>query len=278
VHDLIPIEHDEHFPRGIRGRLKWHLQKYALSRIADSIITDSTASHNAIVRIMRMNPDRVVAVPLAARSSIQPMKDKKRLSEIAKKYKLNNRFILYVGDINWNKNILGMLSAYSMYAAKEKNPVPLVCVGAAFTNMNTPEASEIHARIHALNLQSYVRLTGFVSDEELCGLYSMASVFLYPSIAEGFGFPVLEAMICACPVITSNVSSIAEIAGPATTINPQKPEDIRGAIDMILSLSSSARAELVSRGKVWAESFSWHAVAQQTVNVYEKTLSYRARV
>jgi glycosyltransferase involved in cell wall biosynthesis len=278
VHDLIPIEYETHFPRGIRGSLKWQLQKYALWRTADTIITDSVASQQAIVRIMGMDSERVVAVPLAARSSIQLMKDKKRLSEIAKKYKLSSKFILYVGDINWNKNILGILSAYSKYATKEKSPVPLVCVGAAFTNMSIPEAQEIHARIRAMRLENHVLCTGFVADEELCGLYSLASVFLYPSFAEGFGFPVLEAMTCGCPVITSNVSSVVEIAGPATTVDPHKPEDIRHAIDMILSLSSAARAHLVAQGTAWASSFSWRKTAQRTVKIYEETLRHRARV
>lgn len=165
-----------------------------------------------------------------------------------------------------------------MYAAKQKNPVPLVCVGAAFTNMAIPEAQQIHARIRAMGLEDKVVLTGFVPDEQLCGLYSLASVFLYPSFAEGFGFPVLEAMTCGAPVITSNVSSVAEIAGPATTVNPQQPEDIRGAIDMILSLSSSARADVVSRAKAWARTFSWRKTAEQTVRIYEETLRHRARV
>lgn len=248
-HDLIPIVYPDHFPRGIRGEIKWQIQKRALAHIALSIITDSQASKNDIEQILQYPKERIFSIPLAPRKVFQPIKDKKILSKLRETYKLNNKFILYVGDINWNKNIPGLLDSV--------HNLELICVGKAFVDYPT-------------EMPKNARTLGFVSDEDLAGLYSMAQALVCPSFAEGFGFPVLEAMACGCPVVTSNISSLMEIAGPAITVDPYKPEDIRKGIDMILSLSSGARHDMITKGFDWEKRFTWEKVAQDTVAVYEK--------
>lgn len=245
--------HADHFPRGIRGELKWQIQKLLIKKVAKNIITDSHASKHDIQQVLGFSPEHVFLIPLAPRVVFKPNK----LSEVRKKYKLNNKYVLYVGDVNWNKNIPGLLDSVSN--------LPLVCVGKAFVDYQT-------------EMPKNVKKLGFVSDEELAGLYSMAEVLVYPSYAEGFGFPVLEAMACGCPVVTSNVSSLVEIAGPAIMVNPYKPDDIRRGIDLALGLSASARHDMVASGFEWVKKFTWKKTAHATAKIYEKTINNYTRI
>lgn len=256
-HDLIPISYKTHFPRGIRGEIKWQIQKRVLKGIAQNIITDSQASKDDIEHLLKYPGEHIFSIPLAPRAVFRPVTDKIVLSELKKRYKLNNKFILYVGDVNWNKNVPGLLDSV--------DKLPLVCVGKAFANYQIEKSMN-------------VIIPGFVSDEDLAGLYSMAAALVYPSFAEGFGFPVLEAMACGCPVVTSNVSSLVEISGPAVTVDPYKPKDIRRGIDVIVSVSDEQRTNMIQKGFDWVHHFTWQKVAQETVAVYEKTLSNNSGV
>lgn len=249
-HDLIPIVHAAQFPPGIRGKIKWQIQRRTITHVAQNIITDSQASKNDIERVLSYPKERIFSIPLAPRAVFRPITDKKVLSKLKETYKLNNKFILYVGDINWNKNVPGLLNSV--------HDIELICVGKAFADYPTNKKS--------------VTFLGFVPEEDLAGLYSMAEALVYPSFAEGFGFPVLEAMACGCPVVTSNVSSLVEIAGPAIMVDPYVPEDIQRGIDTALSLSSSDRRKMIVKGFKWVKKFTWKNVVSQTISVYEKTL------
>ena len=263
VHDLIPIVYAEHFKRGIRGELKWQIQRRSLMRVAKTIITDSNSSKADIERVLNFASSRVFAIPLAPRSIFRSTTDRKELSEVRKKYGLNNKFILYVGDVNWNKNVLGVILAFHLYAKKQKE-VSLVCVGKAFAEPGLPEAQAIRAHIDRLGLGNAVKMPGFVSDDDLAALYTQAEELLYPSFAEGFGFPVLEAFACGCPVVAGDIPSLSEIAGPAILVDPGSTESIAKGM---------AQARSVSKQKClsWAARFTWKKVAHQTVRVYEKT-------
>jgi glycosyltransferase involved in cell wall biosynthesis len=146
-------------------------------------------------------------------------------------------------------------------------------VGKAFIDPALPEAIAIGKHIHQLGIQERVIMPGFVSDEDLVGLYAQAEALLYPSFAEGFGFPVLEAQASGCPVITSNTSSVVEIAGPAVLVDPTKTEDIRHGLDMILSLTSENRRILIQKGLDWSRQFTWEKVAHATAHVYAETFN-----
>lgn len=246
VHDLIPVVYPDHFPRGLRGEIKWQIQKNVLKHTAKNIITDSHASKLDIERLLGFPADQVFVVQLAPRAVFKPVTS----SEIRKKYTLNNKYVLYVGDINWNKNIPALLDSV--------HNVELVCVGKAFADYPARKKN--------------VTFLGFVPDEDLAELYSMAEALVYPSFAEGFGFPVLEAMACGCPVVTSTVSSLVEIAGPAIMVNPYKTEDIQRGTDRILALSKEKRQELIQKGFEWVKKFTWKNVARQTIFVYENVL------
>lgn len=267
VHDLIPLVYPEHFPAGIRGLLKWQVQRWGLRRAA-RIIAVSEASKRDIVRIAGVSSDAVDAIHSAPAGAYHSVTEKALLATVATKYKLPKRFILYVGDINWNKNIIGLLKAF-----QKQREVKLVLVGKAFVDRSVPEANGIQASIDALGIRDEVIMPGFVPFEDLPALYSLASVYVQPSFYEGFGLPVLEAMAAGCPVISSHASSLAEIAGPAIMIDPNNPVDIASRLREGLTMPADKRQTLIQNGMLWAKRFSWEAVAHQTVQSYEKAIA-----
>lgn len=240
------------------------MQKRALMRVAETIITDSNSSKADIERVLNVPGERVFAIPLAPRSIFRPETNKRRLSEVRKKYKLNTRFILYVGDVNWNKNIPGLLEAFHLYAKSSKETAQLLLVGKAFVDADLPETREIRRHIGRLGIENVVT-PGFVSDEDLVSLYSQAQMAVLPSFAEGFGFPVLEAMACGCPVVASRIPSLSEIAGPAILVDPGNAQSIANAMAQARSISKKT-------SQSWAARFSWEKAAHRTMSVYEKTL------
>lgn len=273
VHDLIPLVFPDKFPRGMRGELTWQIQKFSL-RLAHTIITDSEASKKDVVRMAGIPSEKINVVHLAPAPIFKPVADTVLLTSVKAKYALPDRFILYVGDVNWNKNISGMLRAFRELRTQNAklNNTKLILVGKAFGDDRLPEMQEINRLIQSLHLTREVKKLGFVPDKDLPVLYSLASVYVAPSFYEGFGLPVLEAMACGCPVVTGEGSSLREIAGPAVLADPANPESISRGIRRVLHLSTVQYAKLSESGIAWAKKFTWREVARQTVAIYEKAL------
>lgn len=285
VHDIIPIQFPEHFPRGIRGEIKWQIQK-SLIKIMDRIITDSKASRESIVQNINVPEDRVSVIPLAPAEHFAPVKNATVLQKAQKKYSLPRLFVLYVGDINWNKNIFGLLRAFRDVIFHKTAPfgsvnkantdmrldLRLVLVGKAFKNNKLNEAQEIDKVIHKLGIASNVIKLGYVEDKDLPSIYSLARVYIQPSFAEGFGLPVLEAMACGCVVVSSCNSSLQEIAGPAIRIQPESPESIAQGMLQGLLLPEDKLKAYKQKAANWCRKFSWEMVARATVKTYEQAL------
>lgn len=271
VHDLIPLVYPERFPRGIRGELKWLLQKRALLN-ADRIITDSKASKIDIQKIVGLSPEKIDVVYLAPSPIYKPISDKRFLFQVKQRYSLPEQFILYVGDVNWNKNIIGMLKALKELKSRNSNSenIKMVFVGKAFLDDSLSETQEINKTIQSLGVFGDILKPGFVPEEDLVALYNIANVYLQPSFAEGFGFPVLEAMACGCPVVTSRTSSLSEIAGPSILIDPHDPQDIARGICSTLRLRT--KPELSKEAIAWTKNFTWKKTADETISVYEKAV------
>ena len=161
VHDLIPIGFPDHFPKGLRGELKWQAQKLSL-RGAARIIADSNASKTDIHELIGFPKERIDVVHLAPSPIFRPMAGQTARDRVRKKYNLPERFILYVGDINWNKNINGMLKAF-----REIKNTKLVLVGKAFLDDTLIETQEIDRMIHLLGLSEAIVKLGFVAEEDL---------------------------------------------------------------------------------------------------------------
>jgi glycosyltransferase involved in cell wall biosynthesis len=276
VHDLIPIRHSEHFPRGIRGDIKWKLQKWML-RTADRIITDSLASKNDITEHTQIPEEIIDVIYLAPDGMFSRELSKSNLAKVKTKYRLPTDYLLYTGDVNWNKNIPGFIDAYHLVKtdrrihAPVRNRLKLVLVGKAFADDQLAEMKEINGKIKALNLTGDVLKVGYVEQLDIPSIYKLASCYIQPSFAEGFGLPPLEAMACGCPVVTSGSSSLAEIAGPSVSAASASPHDLSDAIVRTLRMSVKQRADLLRDCKTWAARFSWEKTARETAAVYQKT-------
>lgn len=269
IHDLIPLVFPSHFPSGIRGAIGWFIQRNLLSR-AHRVLVDSHASARDVSRIAGISQERIDVVYLAPSPAFRSLNDREMLTRVKRAYKLPDTYMLYVGDVNWNKNVMGLLQAFRLLAS----PMPslaLVLVGKAF-RQHSREAREIDRYIHREGLGDAVVRVGGVPLEDLVALYSLASVYIQPSFYEGFGLPVLEAMACGVPVVTSKAGSLCEIAGPAITAESTSPEDIARGIDKALRLAPAKRAALVAAQGAWVKTFTWETVAHETVRSYEKAL------
>jgi glycosyltransferase involved in cell wall biosynthesis len=273
VHDLIPLKYPKHFPPGLKARLVWQWQKLVLSQ-AQAIITDSQASKQDIVNLSPVRSDRVQVIYLAPDQLFRPLTDQKKLLSIKKKYGLPDKFVLYVGDLNWNKNIpfLAQTCLQLQY--------PLVVVGRQALNQSYnrkhPENQDLVSfqKLVKQNPRQILCL-GFVPTAELVAIYNLAVCYAQPSRAEGFGLPVLEAMACGCPVITSQATSLAEISGSAAClINPHQPETLKQALRSFWQ-DPTLRKHYAQLGLTQARKFSWEKTARATLkayqDVYEKT-------
>lgn len=265
IHDAIPLVFLDKFPSGIKGKIKLHVQKFSLGS-TKAIITVSHHSKTDIVKYLGVPADKIHVIHLAVDEKFQPV-DERVKQAIKQKYDLPDSFFLYVGDVNYNKNIPRLVEAF---ARLPDDRAHLVLAGKAFENKSLPEVQTIEQATQESGKSSYVHTIGFVPDEDVVALYNLATAYVQPSLYEGFGLPVLEAMQCGTPVISSDTSSLKEIIGDAAfVIDPHSSDSITRAFEKILS-DDALRQNLGQRGLVQAAKFSQKEFADQTVQVYEK--------
>ena len=270
VHDLTPLVFPSDFPVGIKGNIQLEIQK-SLLRNANVIITDSDSSRKDIIRILNIQGEKVHVVPLAAAEHFKKLTlSKKEEEAIRQKYALPEKFLLYVGDVTANKNLPRLVRAVL------KLDIPLFLVGKAiaddaFDTSNPWNKDRLVVR-KLIKDQENIRTLGFVPDEELVILYNLATVFVMPSIYEGFGLPVLEALSCGAPVITANAGSLPEVAGDAAMyVDPYSEESIK---DQIYKLYNDAplRSKMSEKGLRQAGQYSWKKTADMTYRAYQAAL------
>lgn len=267
VHDLIPLVFPKNFPVGIKGSIKWKLQKAAL-RNCDAIITDSQCSKKDIFKYTGIDEQKVNVAYLAAEQNFK--KNNSSNSAIKKKYNLPDKFVLYVGDVTWNKNLPNLIEAV------DKKNLPLVLVGKALVadkfDKNNPWNQDLLKVQNLTENNINIFRLGFVENEDLVDLYNAATVFAMPSLYEGFGLPILEAMSCGCPVVTTKQGSIPEIAGNAAFyIDSYDVNSIAKGINEVFS-RENLQKELSKKGLDQAKKFSWEKTAEETIAVYKKVL------
>jgi glycosyltransferase involved in cell wall biosynthesis len=273
VHDLTPIVFPNLFPRGFKGQLKWQMQRYAL-RKANAIITDSKNSKADILKYVGVKEDKVHVVYLAAGEAFKVLEDGKWKQEIRKKYKLPEKFVLYVGDVTPNKNLPRLITAI------QTANIPLVLVGKAFaseydkTNPWNKDLVRVHQQIEEIKSRNVELITvlGFVSQEDLISLYNIATISILPSFYEGFGLPVLEAQACGAPVITTKEGSLAEVGGSSVYyVDAYNYVKMAKGIKEVFE-SEKIRENLKELGFKNVQKFSWRKTVEETVKVYKSVI------
>ena len=264
IHDVVPYIYPKTSTK--LDKLIYHYWLPLAVRRLDAIITVSEQSKRDLIRYLPVKSEDIVVIPEAAGANYRLL-NRKEIKPILTRYNIDFPYILYVGSLESRKNLPRLLEAYAR--ARQKVPQwKLVIVGARKWKF-TP----IFETVQRLQLEPHVHFTGYVEEEDLPAVYNGADLFVFPSLYEGFGLPVLEAMSCGTPVITSDCSSLPEVAGKAALlIDPYDVEAMGEAIQEVL-LNPTLAASLRVKGLARAKKFSWERTAQETIAVYERVLA-----
>jgi len=266
IHDVIPLVFPDYFPVGVKGYLSFFFQKMALRNV-NAVICDSENSKKDIISKLSYPSEKIHPIYLAPGENFKKISNKKLLDEVSKRFNLPSNFILYVGDVNWNKNIPNLLKAVKL--AK----VNIVMVGSALVDKNLVQTEGIDKLIKELGISSQITRTGYIEENDLIAIYNLAECSVLPSFYEGFGLPVVESMACGTPVICSNVASLSEIAKDiAIFCDPTDSQDIADNISAVLNLSPQKLESLSTKLIRYTAKFSWQKVAKQTIKVYESVV------
>lgn len=234
-------------------------------RYASKVITISEFTKKELIDLYKADPQKIEVVYLGYDSSIfQPIDDKKQIDQILEKYKIKKPYILYVGRLEKKKNITNLIKAFReisniQYSASS---IKLVLAGQPGYGYNK-------IKYQISKIKNLIEI-GYVNHQDLPYLYAGAECFVYPSLYEGFGLPILEAMASGCPVVASNTSSIPEIGGEAILyFRPESPEEIVKAILKIIK-DREFREMLVQKGIEQVKRYSWQKCAKETFKILTK--------
>ncbi len=269
VHDIIYMEKLSLFRKGFSAYQKfgnlyrrWNVPM-CIKR-SQCVITVSEYEKQRIASFFHIDDKKLKAVYNGVGQHFKQITDLHLLNEIRMKYHLPERFFFFFGNTDPKKNTKGVLKALSLFNQTSKKKIPLVML-----DYDKKELASLIQEIGDPDLTSLVKLTGYVPNAELPALYSLATIFLYPSLRESFGIPMLEAMACGVPVISSNTSSMPEVGGDAAYyIDPFQPEQITEAIKIILN-DDSLRKDMVEKGFKNANNYSWRAMAEHVLSIYQ---------
>lgn len=256
VHDLVPL----HFPEYLGNwRKKWHYRKVVQAiRGATKIITISLATAKDLSRRLSIPKERVVVAPLGVGERFKQKLDETERASVLHRYGLaQGGYLYHGGGLEIRKNTARLLRAYaSLIPRLGKSLPPLVISGKVHAESN-PLATPVHTIVAQLEIASRVRILGFVPEEDLPALYSGAQAFLYPSLFEGFGLPIVEAFSRGTPVLTSQGGATEEVAaGAACLVDPMSEESLAHGIERLVR-EENYRTELAHAGRKRSEIFSW---------------------
>jgi glycosyltransferase involved in cell wall biosynthesis len=257
VHDIIPIQLPRFFT--LRQRILYRVSLSLAVRRAHGVICISESTRADVQSRLRVDPSRLFVALAGVSSEFYP-RGSEEIQQVRKAYHLPDDYILYVGSNKPHKNLPTLVEAAALLRSKNL----LVVAGASDSRF-----SQEFMNVERLGLASRVRFLGSVQEEVLPTLYSGARAFVFPSLYEGFGLPVMEAMACGIPVACSDIPSLRETAaGAALFFNPKDPQAIATALDQVIQ-DDHLRADLRHKGTKRAAELTWDATAQQVLKVYQ---------
>jgi len=268
--DVIPLALPE-YSSGFKARLYTSLVT-AAARGSAHTITISDAAKDDIIRLLDLPPDSITTTHLAADEAYHPRLGAERDEAVRAKYNLPDQFVLAIGGFDLRKQFNQLLLAYTYVGQAEGDNIPLVIAGRE-PAWGTPMFPDMRRYAAELKITDYIRWIGYIDEADKPALYRLADVFVFPSMYEGFGLPVLEAMASGTPVVANNVSSIPEVAGDgAYLVENGNARAMAGAIIALL-LQQPFRESLINQGLARATNFSWRKTARETLAVYEKVMA-----
>ena len=270
IHDVIPLVLPEYKLREA-SRIYTGLSSFTSKR-ANAIIAVSECSQRDIVSTLGIPADRIHVIGNAVHPSYHPITDSWLLAAVRERYNIARKYILYFGGFDLRKNVQRIIRSYAALPAPLRAEYQLVIAGRLHL-LGHPLYPDPRPLVRELDMGDRIIFTGQIREQDKAPLYSGATAFLFPSLYEGFGMPVLEAMACGAPVITSRVSALPEVVGDAgVLIDPYSEPAISEALGEVLT-SPKRRQELGHKARERSRMFSWRQVAEQTVAVYEQVAS-----
>jgi len=267
VHDVIQFVLPEYAWRKI-SRVYFGIVSRSARR-ADAVITVSECSKRDIVTLLGLPPARIHVIGNAVDASLHPVRDAWLLASVRERYGIAPRFILYFGGFDLRKNVPRLIESYARLPAALRKEYQLVIAG-RYMHLGHPLYPDPRQTVQRLGLDGRVVFTGQVREQDKAPLFSAATVFVFPSLYEGFGIPVLEAMACGTPVVTSDSSALPEVVGDAgLLVDPYDTDAISDGVRALLE-DQVRREDLARRGLERARLFTWQQVAEQTLRVYRE--------
>jgi glycosyltransferase involved in cell wall biosynthesis len=262
IHDCIHLM----FPQYLPNRLAYGYARatlWAAARRAERIFTVSETSKADILRYCDVAAERIIVVYNAIDDRFATPPEPEAIERVRERYQLHGPFALYVGNIKPHKNLERLIDAFDMVRRGGFERLELLIIGDQISKY-----PRLRRAVDKHKLHKHVRFLGFVPDDTLAALYRLATVFVFPSLYEGFGLPPLEAMASGTPVVTSNRSSLPEVAGDAAVlVDPYSAASIAEGIQQVLS-DPELRRSLSARGLARAREFSWDASIRRVHEVY----------
>ena len=269
LHDTISLERNLKKPKPFYQYFGNMYRKILIPHIvkkAKHLIAVSETEKQNIVQMLHVPPDLVTVVHNGVDNKrYQPITDPYTQDAFRKKYQLPDRYIAFIGNTDPRKNVDNTLRAYADYLEKSDKKRILVMLH------NNPKAFATTIEKLRLNhLRDNIKMLGYIESADMPAFYSLSEMFLYPSLREGFGMPVLEAMACGTPVITSNVSSMPEVGGNAALyVSPDHYQEITEQM-LHLETNPEIRKKMIETGFEQCKILSWDDAAQKVLNVYQK--------
>ena len=265
IHDVYHLAHFHTL--SLKQKLYAKVMMQAAVKKSDQIITVSAFSRDEIVKYTGLSPDKISIIHNGVDHNLfSPVSDSDLKQAVCQKYELPDKFLLFVGNVKPHKNLLTLINAFDQI--RDKLPDHTLLIVGKKEGFITGDGSLYDRIRQSPTLEDRISFTGFVDSEDLPVIYSLADLFVFPSLYEGFGLPPLEAMACGCPALVSDRASIPEACGNAATyVNPENSTALAKAMLDLLNMSMVEKEKMVKTGMARASDFTWEQSLQRHIEL-----------